>query len=76
VILCSGSGGPTAVAVNMSSDIDECHPSDGVRAVVMTDPRVQSAQLVGSRAAGTATVLPDWDYRISSADPAAVSKPR
>jgi hypothetical protein len=29
--------------------------------------------LVGSRASGTATELSDWDYRIASADPAAVA---
>jgi hypothetical protein len=35
---------------------------------------VESVELVGSRAAGTATVLSDWDYRIRSADPAVVAE--
>jgi hypothetical protein len=60
--------------VEMSTDIYDCDPSDAVRAVVMTGPGVQSVQLIGSRAAGTATELSDWDYRISSADPAAVAE--
>jgi hypothetical protein len=74
VTLRSGSGGPTTVTVNMSTNIDDFDPSDAVRAVVMTGPGVQSVQLVGSRAAGTATELSDWDYRISSAAPAAVAE--
>ena len=35
---------------------------------------MQSVQLVGSRAAGMATVLSDWAYRISPADRAAVAE--
>jgi hypothetical protein len=58
----------------MSSDIEPYDPSDVIRAAVMADPRVQSVHVVGSRATGTATELSDWDYRISSADPAAVAK--
>jgi hypothetical protein len=58
----------------MSTGIDDCDPSEAIRAVVMSDPRVQSVQLVGSRAAWMATVLSDWDYRISPADRAAVAE--
>ncbi len=58
----------------MGSDFDSYDSSEAIGAVVMADPRVQSVELAGSRAAGTATELSDWDYRISPADPAAVAE--
>jgi predicted nucleotidyltransferase len=48
-------------------------PTDAVSAALRADPRVRSVSLVGSRADGTATTLSDWDYHVSSSDPAAVS---
>jgi hypothetical protein len=59
--------------LNMGGDIDARDPSEVIRAAVMADPRVRSVKLIGSRAAGTATQLSDWDYRITSADPGAVA---
>lgn len=44
-----------------------------IRAAVLVDSRVRSVDLVGSRASGTATELSYWDYRIASADPAAIA---
>ena len=38
-------------------------PSDAIRAAVQADPCVQSVELTGSRAVGTAADLSDWDYR-------------
>jgi hypothetical protein len=61
-------------AVNMSTDLSAYDPSDAIRAAVTADPLVQSVELVGSRAARTATVLSVWDYRIRSADPSAVAE--
>jgi len=49
-------------------------PSDAIRAAVQADPCVQSVELTGSRAVGTATDLSDWDYRIVSTDPAATAE--
>ena len=40
---------------------------------MLADSRVQAVVLVGSRAAGTATELSDWDYLIVSADPGAIA---
>ncbi len=60
--------------VNVSTDFDARDPSDAIRAVILADPGVQSVELVGSRAARTPTELSDWDYRISSADPAALAE--
>lgn len=48
-------------------------PTDAVSAALRADPLVRSVSLVGSRAYGTATTLSDWDYHVSSSDPAAVS---
>ena len=55
----------------MGFDVDAYDPSEAIRAAVLVDPRVESVELIGSRVAGTATELSDWDYRISSADPVA-----
>jgi hypothetical protein len=52
---------------------DLLDPSTAIRAAVLADSRVRSVELVGSRATGTATELSDWDYRITSSDPAAVA---
>ena len=49
-------------------------PSDAIRAAVQADPCVQSVELTGSRAVGTAADLSDWDYRIVSTDPAATAE--
>jgi hypothetical protein len=49
-------------------------PTGGIRAAVLADPCVRSVELTGSRANGTATGLPDWDYRIISADPAGTAR--
>jgi hypothetical protein len=59
--------------LNMGSDVDARDPSEGIRTAVLGDPQVRSVKLIGSRAAGTATELSDWDYRIESADPGAVA---
>jgi predicted nucleotidyltransferase len=48
-------------------------PTDAVSAALQADPLVRSVSLVGSRADGTATTLSDWDYHVSSSDPATVS---
>jgi hypothetical protein len=52
---------------------DLLDPTVAIRAAVLADSRVRSVDLVGSRASGTATELSDWDYRIASADPAAIA---
>jgi hypothetical protein len=59
--------------VNVRRGVDADDPSEAIRTALMTDPRVLSVELVGSRAAGMATVLSDWDYRISSTEPGAVA---
>ena len=48
-------------------------PTDAIRAALLRDPAILSVELVGSRAAGTPTALSDWDFRVSSADAAAVA---
>lgn len=48
-------------------------PTEAVSAALRADPLVRSVSLVGSRADGTATTLSDWDYHVSSSDPAVVS---
>ena len=50
-----------------------CDPTDAIRAALLRDPAILSVELVGSRAAGTPTALSDWDFRVSSADAAAVA---
>jgi hypothetical protein len=57
----------------MGSGIDPYDPSEGIRAALLADSRVQSVELTGSRATKTATELSDWDYLIISADPDAVA---
>lgn len=49
-------------------------PTGAIRAALLADPCAQSVELTGSRALGTATDLSDWDYRITSADPAATAR--
>jgi hypothetical protein len=57
----------------MNGHGDLLDPSAAIRAAVLADPRVRSVELVGSHAAGTATELSDWDYRLASSDSAAVA---
>ncbi len=57
----------------MGSAIDTYDPSEAIRAAMRADSRVQAVVLVGSRAAGTATELSDWDYLIVSAAPGAIA---
>lgn len=44
-----------------------------VRAALLSHPHIREVQLVGSRAAGTAVPLSDWDFRVESDDFAAVA---
>jgi predicted nucleotidyltransferase len=57
----------------MGSAVTTYDPSDAIRAVVLADPRVQAVELIGSRAAGTATELSDWDFVIVSTDPGGIA---
>jgi hypothetical protein len=57
----------------MTKFIGADDPSQAIRSAVMADARVQSVELIGSRATGTATELSDWDYLIHSSDPGAVA---
>jgi hypothetical protein len=54
---------------DMGSGVDGFDPTQAIRTIILADSRVESVELVGSRASGTATVLSDWDYRIRSVDP-------
>ncbi len=46
-------------------------PDDVVR-VLLSDVGIQSVELTGSRARGTATALSDWDFTVTAADSDAV----
>jgi hypothetical protein len=58
----------------MHRDTGTYDPSDAIRAAMLADPRVRAVELIGSRATGTATELSDWDYRVTSVDPAAIAR--
>jgi hypothetical protein len=49
-------------------------PTSAIQAAVLADPCVRSLELMGSRALGTATDLSDWDYRVTSEDPAGTAR--
>jgi hypothetical protein len=44
-----------------------------VRSVLLAHPHIRDVQLVGSRAAGTAVPLSDWDFRVETDDFAAAA---
>jgi hypothetical protein len=58
----------------MGSGPDGFDPTQAIRTIILADSRIESVELVGSRASGTATALSDWDYRISAADPGEVAR--
>jgi predicted nucleotidyltransferase len=47
--------------------------ADSVKAVLLSHQRIREVELVGSRAAGTAVPLSDWDFRIEADDFATVA---
>jgi hypothetical protein len=48
--------------------------TESVRAVLLRHPRVRRVELVGSRAAGSATRLSDWDFVVATDDFDAVAR--
>jgi predicted nucleotidyltransferase len=48
-------------------------PTEAVTAALLADPDVVAVTLCGSRAAGTATPLSDWDFQVRAGDARAVA---